>query len=325
MHTCSDRCGCGTDTRNWSGWIAGNPKACSRIKTPPNNNSHVPPRRSINIETRSADIMVQRDIRTFGALENESRADKAVNQHRPHDLQTPPRICNTLQLGASSSTIQQPLHVLYPTPFMRVASNPPTRVGGDTTQGVVVPTRETFPVISPSQLYRRMDWTCPHEVGTAPAPIQNAGVTSATHSILTTIPSESLSPSAATLPPSTEGSPNGVDHGITHSGVQQGTTQELNPCVEYVAPNKGAMSGGVEVTIVGTNFPHTLSLIVYFGTNPALVVSWEHLVRGSSIDGTRPPDSKDSGNYTVFCSRRIISWNCRRANFGRTPRISARD
>ena len=213
-------------------------------------------------------------------LENESRANKAVNQHRPHELQVPLEICSTLPLGTGSFTIQHPFHAPYPTPLMGVAPNPPTRVGGDTTSGVVVPTQETLPVIFPSQLRRRMDWTCPREVRTTPGPIQSAGMTSATPSIVTTIPSESLSSSATTLFPSIEGSSNGSDHGITPSDSQQGTTQELSPCVEYVAPSKGPMSGGIEVTIVGTNIPHTLLLSVYFGTNPALIVSWKHLVRG---------------------------------------------
>ena len=221
--------------------------------------------------------MVQRDVRPSGVLENESRANKTVNQHRPHDIQVATGISNSLHLGASSSTMQQPLQVPYPTPFMGVVSNTPTRVGGDTIQGVVVPTRGALPVTSPSQL---MDWTSPHEVGATPAPIQNASMTSATRFIVTTIPSESLSSSATTLLPSTEGSSNGNDHGITHLGSQQGTTQRLNPCAEYVAPSKGPMSGGLEVTIVGTNFPHTSPLSVYFSTNLALVVSWKHLVRG---------------------------------------------
>ena len=280
MYTRGGQYGCGTDTRNWSIWIAGNAKACSRIKTPPSNNSHFPHRPSIDIETHSADVVVRRDVRTFGVLENESRANEPVNQHHPHELQVDPRIRNTLPLGASSFTIQQPLLVPYPTPLMGVASNPPTRVGGDTIQGVVVPTKETFPVVSPSQSRRRMHWTFPHELGTTPALIQNAGMTSATPSIATTIPFESLPSSATTVHPSTEGSSNGSDHGITYSDSQQGTTQELNPCVEYVAPSKGPMSGGVEVTIVGTNFPHTLPLSVYFSTNPALIVSWELLVCG---------------------------------------------
>ena len=258
-------------------------------------------------------------------LENESRANQTINQHRSHDLQAPHGMSNTLPFGASSFTMRQPSHVPYPTPFMGVVSSTPTRVGGDTIQGIVMPTRGTLPVTSPSQLHRRMDWSCPHEVGTTPAPIQNASTTSATCSIVTTTPSESMSSSATTLPSTTEGPSNGNDHGITHPGSQQGTTQRPNPCAEYVAPSKGPMSGGVEVTIVGTNFPHTLPLSVYFGTNLALVVSWGHLVHGRSIDTRRSPDSKDSGDYTVFCSRRIISWNCGRANFCRVPRFSTRD
>ena len=269
--------------------------------------------------------MVQRDVRPSCVLENESRANQTVNQHRPHDLQAPPRISNTLPLGASSFTMRQPLLDPYPTPFMGVVSSTPTRVGGDTIQGVVVPTRGTLPLTSPSQLHRRMDWAYPHEVGTTPVPIRNASTTSATYSIVTTIPSESLSSSATTFLPPPEGSSNGDDHGITHPGSQQGTTQRLNPRAEYVAPSKGPMSGGVEVTIVGINFPHTLPLSVYFSTNLALVVSWKYLVHGRSIDTRRSLDSKDSGNYTVFCSRRIISWNCRRANFCRVPRFSTRD
>ena len=224
--------------------------------------------------------MVQRAVRPSGVLENESRANEAVNKHHPHDLQVPPGVRNTLPLGASPFTMQQPLHVPYSTPFMGVVSNTPTRVGGDTIQGVVVPSEEILPVTSPSQLQKRIDSTSPREEGTTPATIQNAGMTSAACSIVTAIPSETLSSSATTLPPSTEGPSNESDHVLTHSGSQQGTTQELNPCAEYVAPSKGPMSGGIEVTIVGTNFPHTLPLCVYFGANIAFVVSWKHLVRG---------------------------------------------
>ena len=221
--------------------------------------------------------MVQRDLRPSGVLEDESRANEIVNQHHPHDLQVPPGICDALPLGASSFTMQEPLHAPYSTPFMGVTSNTPTRVGGDTIQGVVVPTEETLPVTSPPQSYRRMDSTCARDVGTTPAPIQNAGMTSAIRPIVTTIPSGSSS-SVTTHLPSTEGSSGGSDHGITHSGSQQGTTQEQNPCAGYVDPSKGPLSGGVQATIVGTNFPHTLPLSVYFGKNLARVVSREHLV-----------------------------------------------
>ena len=235
---------------------------------------------SENPETLSTDIMVQRDLGSSVMLENESGANEAVNQHCPHDLQAPPGICNTLSLDASSFAMQQPLHVPYTTPLVGVVSNTPTMVEGGTIQGVVVPTEETLPVTSPPQLHGRMDSTCAREVGTTPVPTQNAGMTSVTRSIVTTIPSVSLSSSATTHLPPTEGSSGGSDHGILHSDSQQGTTQELNPCAGYVDPGKGPLSGGVQATIVGTNFPHTLPLNVYFGTNLALVVSWKHQVRG---------------------------------------------
>lgn len=212
-------------------------------------------------------------------LENESRANQTINRHRPHDLQVSSGIYNT-PFSTSSFTMQQPLHVPYPTPFMGVVPNTPTRVEGDAIQGVVEPTKETLPVTSLFQLHGGMDWRCPHNVGTTPAPVQNIGITSATRSAIPTIPSESLFSSATTLLPSNEGSSNGSYHGITRPNLRQGTTQELNPCAEYMAPSKGPMSGGVEVTIVGTNFPHTLTLSVYFSTKLALVVSWKYLLRG---------------------------------------------
>jgi hypothetical protein len=257
--------------------------------------------------------MAQRDVSPSGVLEDESRANETVNQHRPHDLQVSSGICYKPPLGTSSFAMQQPLQVSYPTLFMGVVSDTSTRVVEDTMQGVVGPTMEALPATSPFHLHGGMDWSCPHPT---PAPAQNAGVTSATRFIIPTIPFESLSSSATTLLPSPEGSPNERDHGVTRSILQQGTTQELSPCAEYVAPSKGPMSGGVEVTIVGSNFPHTLPLCVYFNTNLALVVSWKHLVHGSAIDARLPSDSKDSGDHTVFCSRRIISWNRRRANSG---------
>jgi hypothetical protein len=270
--------------------------------------------------------VAQRDVRPSGVLEDESRANEAVNQHHSHDLQVSSGICYTAPLGTSSFTIQQPEHIPYATNLMGVASGTPTRVGEDTIQGVSGATKEALPATSPFQLHGRMDGRCPHPTPTPvhPAPVQNAGMASSTCSIIPTIPSESLS-SSTTLLPSTEGSSNGSDHGVTRSSLQQATTQELSPCAEYVAPSKGPMSGGVEVTIVGTNFPHTLPLRVYFNTKLALVVSWKHLVRGWSIDARLPPDSKDSGDHTVFCSRRIIPWNCRRANSGGTLRIGTRD
>lgn len=224
--------------------------------------------------------MVQRDLIPSGVLENETRANETVNKHPPRDLQVPPGICSTLPLGISSFTTQQSLHVPYPTPFIGVVSNPPIRVVEDIIPGVVEPTKETLQVIPPFRLHGRMDWACSHETGTTPAPIPNADMISATGSIVPTIPPELLSPSATTTLPSTEGSSNGSDHGITCSSSQQSTTQELNPCAEYVAPSKGPMSGGLEVTIVGTNFPYTLPLRVYFSTQLAPIVSWKHLARG---------------------------------------------
>jgi hypothetical protein len=234
----------------------------------------------MNIETRSTDIMVRRDPRPSPVLENESGANDTVNQHLPHDLHISPRIYDILPLGASSFTMQQPLHVPYPTPFMAVVSNTSTRVGEDIIQGVVEPTKEALGVISPSQLHGRMDWRRPHEVGATPAAIRITGTTSSTLSIIPTIPPESLSSSATTLLPSTEGSSNGSHHGIIRYSSHQGSIQELNPCAEYVAPGKGPMSGGIEVTIVGIDFPHTLPLRVYFSTKPALVVGWKHLALG---------------------------------------------
>lgn len=279
LYTWSNQYGRGTNTQNWSGWFAGNAKACPGIKTPSNSNSHLPSRNPINIETRSTDIMARRDVRPPGVHENESRANQTISRHRPHDLQVSSGVYNT-PLSTSSFTTQQPLYVPYPTPFMGVVPNTPTRVEGDAIQGVVEPTKETLPVTSPFQLHGGMNLRWPHNVGTTPAPVHNTAITSATRSAIPAIPSESLFSSATTLLPSTEGSSNGNDHGITRLSLRQGTTQEPNPCAEYMAPSKGPMSGGVEVTIVGTNFPHTLALSVYFSTKLALVVSWKHLLHG---------------------------------------------
>jgi len=232
-----------------------------------NNNSHVPSRNPIE---------AQRDVRPSGVLQDESGANETVNQHRPRDLRVSSEIYNTPPLGTGSFTMQRPLYVPYPTPFMGVVSNTPTMVGGYTIQGIVEPTQEAPPATFPPQLHGGMDRRYPH---LTPAPVQNAGMTSTTRSIVPTIPSVLLS-SATTLLPSTEGSSNGSDHVITGFSLQQGTTQELNPCAEYVVPCRGPMSGGVEVTIVGNNFPYTLPLSVYFNTKRALVVSWKHLVCG---------------------------------------------
>jgi len=220
--------------------------------------------------------MVQSDHRPSELLENES---EAVDQRHSHDLQCRPGIHNTLQFGASSSTMQHPLDVPNHTPFIGVVSNIWTRDREDRIQGVVDSTEETPRFIPPSQLHGRTDSTHPHEIGTAPAPIYNARVTSATCSVIPMIPSDSFSSSATTIFPSTEGSSNGGDHRLIRSSLQRGTPQEPNPYAEYVVPSKGPMSGGVEVTIVGTNFPHTLPLNVYFGTKLALIVSWDHLTR----------------------------------------------
>ena len=148
------------------------------------------------------------------------------------------------------------------------------------------------------------------EVGTAPAPIHDAGMTPTTCSVTQAISSASLPSSLTIIPPSTEETLNRSDHGIIRSSPQQRSIQEPNPCAEYVVPSKGPMSGGIEVTIVGTNFPHTLPLSVYFSTKLALIVSWQYLGRGQPIHAERPPDSEDSRDHKMFCSRRTIPWNC---------------
>jgi hypothetical protein len=265
---------------------------------------HASPRYSIGVETRGADIVVQRDIRPSGVLKKESRANKTLSECCPHDLQASPGICNTLPLGTSPSTMQQPFHFTHPTQFIGVVSNKSTRNGGDITQGVLSSTEETLQTRSPYQLYH------PHQPGTALAPTHYTGVAFSTRHSIPTMPLGSISSSAAALLPSTASYPNGRDHGITRSSSQQDTTQELNSCAEYVAPSKGTMSGGVEVTIVGTNFPHTLSLSVYFSTKPAVIVSREYLARGQTINAEPLPDSKDSRDPTMFGSCHIISRNC---------------
>ena len=126
--------------------------------------------------------------------------------------------------------------------------------------------------------YGGISWTYPHDVGTAPAPMYDAGVTSNTRSIIQAIPYDSLCSSPAIILPS-----NRSDHGVIRSNSQQWYIQEPNPRAEYVVPSKGPMAGGIEVTIVGTNFPHTLPLCVYFSTKLALIVSWEYLGRGQPI------------------------------------------
>ena len=212
-------------------------------------------------------------------LENESRANEILNQHNPHDLQVSPGICNTLPLGTSNFTMQQPFHVPNPTPFMGVASNKLTRNGEDIAPGVVISNEGTLQTISPSRLYRRTVWPHPHQPGTALAPTHYAGAIFFTHPSIPTMPCGPMSSSPPTFRPSIARSPNGSDHRVMPSNSQQGTPQELITCVEYVAPSKGPMSGGLEVTIVGTNFPHTLSLSVYFGKKSSTIVSWEHLAR----------------------------------------------
>jgi len=246
-----------------------------------------------------------------------------VDQLYSHDPQVCPGICNTPSLGTSSFITQQLSNVPNPTPFVGIVSNTSTRHGGDITRGVVDPTEETPRTISPPQQHGKTDRAYPRQLGSAPVPIHDVKMTSATGPITRTILSGSLSSSSATILPSTARPPNGSD-GVLLSSSQRGTTQESNPCAEYVAPGKGPLSGGVEVTIVGTNFPHTLPLRVYFNTKLALVVSWEYLARGQPINVERAPDSKDSGDHSMCCSRRVISWNCRRTNSGRTPRITTR-
>ena len=206
-------------------------------------------------------------------LENESRANEHLNQYCPYDFQASPGVCNTLSLGTSNLTMQQPFHVPNPTPFMEVTSNKLTRNGEDIAPGVVVSSEETLQTISPSGLYRRTFWPHPHQPGTAVAPTHYTGATFSTHPSIPTMPRGSISSFAPTIRPSMARSPNGGDHGVMPSNSQQGTPQELDPCAEYVAPSKGPMSGGLEVTIVGTNFPHTLSLSVYFGKKPSIIVS----------------------------------------------------
>ncbi len=255
-------------------------------------------------------------------LENESRANENLSRYYPHDLQVSPGICNTLPLGTSNSTMQQPFHVPNPTPFMGVVSNKLIRNGGGIAHAVVGSSEET---VSPSQLYGRTDWSHPHQPGTALAPTHYAGTTFSTRPSIPTMPCGPISSFAATIPPSIAWSPNRSDHGVVPSNSQRGTIQELNPCAEYVAPSKGPMTGGVEVTIVGTNFPHTLPLSVYFSKKPALIVSGKHLARDQPINVYRLPDSKDSGDHTMFGSRRIISWTCRSVDCGGTPRIGTGD
>jgi len=182
--------------------------------------------------------------------------------------------------------MQQPLNDPNPTPFIGVASNKLTRDGEGITQGVIGSTEETLKTISPSQQHGRTDWAYPYQPGTAPAPTlyADAGMTFSSRSSIPTISCGSMSSSGATFLPSTSRSPKRSDHGVIRSSSQRRNTQELNPCAEYVAPSKGPMLGGVEVTIVGTNFPHTLPLSVYFGTKLAYVVSREYLVRGQLIN-----------------------------------------
>lgn len=247
--------------------------------------SHVSPRYPIGVETHSTGIVVQRNNRPSGVLENESRVNEALSQRCPHDLQVSPGICDTLPLGASSSTMQQPFHVPHPTPFMGVVSNKSTSNGEGITQKVVGSTEETLQTISPYQIYGKTDWTHPHQPGTARAPTHYSGMAFATHPSIPTIPRGSIHSSAATILPS--------DHRIMRFSSQQSNAQEINPYVEYVAPSKGPMSGGVEVTIVGINFPHTLPLSVYFSTKPAIIVSREYLAH-DHINAEPLPDSKNS-------------------------------
>ena len=266
--------------------------------------------------------MVQRDLRPSGVLENKSKPNETANQHYSNDPQVRPGIINTLPLGTSSFTMQRPSNVPNPTPFIEIGSNSSTGVGKDLTQGIVDSTEEGLQIIYPSQQCGRTDWTYPHQVGTALTSVHNAGMISANRSIIPMRPCDSLSSSATTILPSTTRFLNRNGHGLIPSDSQQRTTQDPSPCVEYVVPSKGPMSGGVEVTIVGTDFPHTLPLSVYFSTKLALIVSWKHLADSQSINVERRADSKDSGDHTMFSSRRNISWNCRRADCGKIPRIS---
>ena len=199
--------------------------------------------------------MVQKDLRPSGVLENESRANKVISQRHYHDLHVSPGIYDTRQLGTSSFVMHQPLDVSNP---MGVVSNTSTRDGEDIMQGVFDPAKETPQVLPPSQQHECTDWTYPYQLE-APALISNTGVTSATRFIVPTILCDSL--------------PSSANHRLMRSSSQQDTTQEPSPCARYVAPSKGPLSGGIEVTIVGTNFPYTLPLSVYFGTKLAVVVS----------------------------------------------------
>ena len=179
--------------------------------------------------------------------------------------------------------MQQPFHRPKATPFTGVVSNKLIGNGGGIAHRIVGSSEETLQTISPSQLYGRTDRPHPHQPGTALPPTHYAGMTSSTRPSIPTMPCGPISSFAATIPPSIAWSSNGSGHGIIPPNSQQGTTQELNPCAEYVAPSKGPMMGGVEVTIVGTNFPHTLPLSVYFSEKPALIVSWECLAHDQPI------------------------------------------
>jgi len=203
--------------------------------------------------------------------------------------------------GTSSSTTQQPLQVPHPTAFIGVVSNRSTGNREDTTQA---PTEEALRTISPYQLYH------PHQPGTALAPTRYTGVAFPARSGIPTMPLGSVSSSAATILPSTTWYPNVRDHGTRRSSSQQGTTQEPTSSAEYVAPSKGPMSGGVEVTIIGSNFPHTLPLSVYFSTKAAVIVSRKYLAHDQAINAEPLPDSKDSRDHTMFGSGHIISRTC---------------
>lgn len=220
--------------------------------------------------------MVQTDPQPPGVLENESGSNVTVNQRHSHDLRVCPGIHDT-PLGTNSFAVQQPSNDPSPTPSIGIVPNTLTGYGEGMMAEEVNSTEEILQVVSPLQ-YGRISWTYPHDVGTAPAPMYDAGVTSNTCSITQAIPYDSLCSSPAIILPS-----NRSDHGIIHSNSQQWSSQEPNPRAEYVVPSKGPMAGGIEVTIVGTNFPHTLPLCVYFSTKLALIVSWEYLGRGQPI------------------------------------------
>ena len=212
---------------------------------------------------------------------------------------------------ATSSSMGQPRDVLDPVPSIGITSNPLTMDTGNFIQGVVGPTEES--AIRLAQLNSRTDQTRTDQEGATPLLTRGAQVTHPSASTFPMMPFGSSS--YATVFPSTVGSPNG-------SGSQPNIFQAPNPRAHYVAPSKGPMLGGIEVTIIGTNFPHELPVYVYFGTRPAIIVSKERIVCAQFINAERATDSKDGGDHTMHRSPHIVSGDCRCENCGRTPRIS---